>query len=132
MKRYIALLLCMAVAFGAAACQKTPESPIVVGKNADNLIEQATGDDGSTVLPLREQLSAPDMMDVTVEEDHFTILAHAAVRLPETDTIPMITVKAGCFSQELINRLWDLLIGDNPMYACPAFEHVVGGLAAAH
>ena len=49
-------------------------------------------------MPLREQLSAPDMMDVTVEEDHFTILAHAAVRLPETDTIPMITVKAGCFS----------------------------------
>ena len=28
----------------------------------------------------------------------------------------MITVKAGYFSQELINRLWDLLIGDNPMY----------------
>ena len=116
MKRYIAILLITVMAIGAAACQKTPESPIVVGKNADNLIEQATGDDGSTVLPLREQLSAPDMMDVTVEEDNFTILAHAAVRLPETDAIPMITVKAGCFSQELINRLWDLLIGDNPMY----------------
>ena len=67
MKRYIAILLITVMALGAAACQKTPESPIVVGKNADNLIEQATGDDGSTVLPLREQLSAPDMMDVTVE-----------------------------------------------------------------
>lgn len=117
MKRIIYLLLTALIFIGMlSACQKTPESPIVVGKNADNLIEQATGDDGSAVLPLREQLSAPDMMDVTVEEDHFTILAHAAVRLPETDTIPMITVKAGYFSQELINRLWDLLIGDKPMY----------------
>ena len=116
MKRYIAILLCMAVAAGVAACQPTPEKAVVVKKDTERMIEQATGDDGSTVLPLREQLSAPDMMDVTVEEDHFTILAHAAVRLPETDAIPMITVKAGCFSQELINRLWDLLIGDKPMY----------------
>ena len=35
MKRYIAILLCMAVAAGVAACQKTPESPIVIGKNLD-------------------------------------------------------------------------------------------------
>ena len=33
MKRYIAILLCMAVAFGAAACQPTPEQDIVVGKD---------------------------------------------------------------------------------------------------
>ena len=52
MKRYRAILLCMAVAAGAAACQKTPESPIVVGKNAENLIGQATGDEGATPLPL--------------------------------------------------------------------------------
>ena len=116
MKKIIAIFIIAVMAFTTAACQKTPESPIVVGKNADNLIEQATGDEVATPLPLQEQLSAPDMMDVTVEEDNFTILAHAAVRLPETDAIPMITVKAGYFSQELINRLWDLLIGDNPMY----------------
>ena len=47
MKKIIAILLITIMAIGAAACQKTPESPIVVGKNADNLIEQATGDDGS-------------------------------------------------------------------------------------
>lgn len=116
MKKVIAILLITVMAFGAAACQKTPESPIVVRKNAENLIEQATADDGSAASSLREQLSAPDMMDVMVEEDHFTILANAAVRLPETDTIPIITVKAGSFSQELINGLWDLLIRDKNMY----------------
>lgn len=117
MKRTISIVLFAGMILSLfTACQETPESPIVVGKNAENLIEQATGDEGSTPLPLREQLVAPDMMDVTVEEDNFTILAHAAVRLPETDAIPMITVKAGSFSQELINGLWDLLIGDKSMY----------------
>ena len=41
MRRYIAILLCMVVAAGVAACQKTPESPIVIGKNLDRLLEKA-------------------------------------------------------------------------------------------
>ena len=41
MKRYIAILLCMAVAFGAAACQPTPEQAIVVKKDTERMIEQA-------------------------------------------------------------------------------------------
>ena len=41
MKRYIAILLITVMAFGAAACQKTPESPIVIGKNLDRLLEKA-------------------------------------------------------------------------------------------
>ena len=40
MKRYIAILLCMAVAAGVAACQPTPEQDIVVGKDTDRLIEK--------------------------------------------------------------------------------------------
>lgn len=117
MKKTICIILSALMTFAVlSGCQKTPDNPIVVGKNAENLIEQATADDGSAALSLREQLSAPERLDVTVEEDHFTILAHAAVRLPETDTIPIITVKAGSFSQELINGLWDLLIRDKNMY----------------
>ena len=41
MKRYIAILLITVMAIGAAACQKTPESPIVIGKNLDRLLEKA-------------------------------------------------------------------------------------------
>ena len=41
MKRYIAILLCMAVAAGVAACQPTPEQAVVVGKDTDRLIDKA-------------------------------------------------------------------------------------------
>ena len=48
MKRYIAILLCMAVAAGVAACQPTPESSIVVGSepnytSADDKCRQGSG-----------------------------------------------------------------------------------------
>jgi hypothetical protein len=116
MKRFTAILLSIFTLFTLTACQPTPEAAVVMQKDTDRMVEQATGDGESAALPLREQLAAPDMMNVTAEEDGFTILAHAAVILPETDAIPVITVKAGSFSQELTNRLWDLLIGDKAMY----------------
>lgn len=42
MKKVIAILLIAVMALGTAACQKTPESPIVVGKNNEKLIEKAS------------------------------------------------------------------------------------------
>ena len=116
MKRFTAILLSIFTLFALTACQPTPEAAVVMQKDTDRMVEQATGDGESAALPLREQLAAPDMMNVTAEEDGFTILAHASVILPETDAIPVITVKAGSFSQELTNILWDLLIGDKAMY----------------
>lgn len=42
MKKVITILLLIAVmVFGAVACQKTPDSPIVVGKDNEKLIEKA-------------------------------------------------------------------------------------------
>ena len=41
MKKIIAILLITIMAIGAAACHKTPESPIVIGKNLDKLLEKA-------------------------------------------------------------------------------------------
>lgn len=116
MKRTLCLLTALLLAALLPACQPTPDSPIVIEKDTDTLLEQATRDRESAALPLREQLSAPDWMDVMAQDGDFTILAHAAVHLPETDTIPIISVKAGTFSQELIDKLWDLLIGDKAMY----------------
>ena len=116
MKRFTAILLSIFTVFALTACQPTPEAAVVMRKDTDRMVEQAVGDGESAALPLREQLAAPDMINVTAEEDGFTILAHASVILPETDAIPVITVKAGSFSQELTNRLWDLLIGDKAMY----------------
>lgn len=39
--RAACLLLAALLAYGAAACRKTPESPIVIGKENDGYAEQA-------------------------------------------------------------------------------------------
>ena len=48
MKKIIAILLITIMAIGAAACQKTPESPIVVGKNQEAMLEKATDEQSGT------------------------------------------------------------------------------------
>ena len=52
MKKIIAILLITVMAFGAAACQKTPESPIVVGKDNNRMIEQADGQAAPAEMPV--------------------------------------------------------------------------------
>ena len=53
MKKRIAILLITIMAIGAAACQKTPESPIVVGKDYEAMIEQAMTSDDSPYFSSR-------------------------------------------------------------------------------
>ena len=60
MRRYIAILLCMAVAAGVAACQPTPEQDIVVGKDTDRLIENAAKD---TSAPFPSDASGCDLYE---------------------------------------------------------------------
>jgi len=115
-KLLVMLLAALMVLPSFTACQKTPESPIVVNKNAENLVEKAAGDSGAGAGSLREQVLAPDVMDIETKTEHFSVVAHAEVKLPQTDTIPMILVKTGMFSQETVNRLWQILIGDRTMY----------------
>ena len=66
MKRYIAILLITVMAIGAAACQKTPESPIVIGKDYETMIEQAmTSDESTAEKALKDAVQAPDNFLIT-------------------------------------------------------------------
>ena len=76
MKRYIAILLCMAVAAGVAACQPTPESSIVVGSEPN----YTSADDKCTI----GELIIPE---IWIEKDMETsktyrISADACIEVP--------------------------------------------------
>ena len=61
MRRYIAILLCMAVAVGAVACQPTPEQAVVVKKDTERMIEQAmTSDESTAEKAMKDAVQAPD------------------------------------------------------------------------
>ena len=110
MKRYIAILLCMAVAFGAAACQPTPEQDIVVGKDTDRLIDKAS--EGLSDESVAEKVNAPLRYEADfVSSDGMTAVSvNAAVDVPEASTAPIIRISTGSISQEQADVLLHELV----------------------
>ena len=133
MKKVIAILLITVMAFGAAACQKTPESPIVVGKDNERMIEQAIS---STQVPAvvtedsEEDISYGELCarygcpehwqtELSEADGKLTVAADVQITLPSVVNIPMARVSAGRFSQDMVYKLFHALCGDTPMYRLP-------------
>ena len=110
MKRYIAILLCMAVAIGVAACQPTPEKAVVVGKDTDRLIDKAS--EGLGDESVAEKVNAPLRYEADfVSSDGMTAVSvNAAVDVPEASTAPIIRISAGSISQEQADVLLHELV----------------------
>ena len=85
MKKVITILLLIAVmVFGAVACQKTPDSPIVVGKDNEKLIEKAVASsDTPFSAPSRYSADEP----LTNPQGSLTVNVDAAVIVPNSDEL---------------------------------------------
>ncbi len=130
MKRIICIILAAILFACLAGCQKSPESPIVVGKNVDLLIDKATeadsDEDTQTPAPeasdysalLAEKLGVPErfITDASYSDERLKISADAEIILPNAAALPVMRVEPENFSQELADKLYDVLIGDTLMY----------------
>jgi hypothetical protein len=110
------------------ACQKTPESSIVQEKNLENLIVKAIGDDEpatsantefdyANTVDLAALLDVPQkyISDRDFPVDWLTLTADAEFDLPNY-AMPLLRVEAMDFEQEFADRIYELLIGDKPMF----------------
>jgi hypothetical protein len=126
MKRITAILLSAAIIFTLTACQKTPETPIVQEKNVDRLIEKAGGEQASegnnelTQIDLAEKLGVPEryVSQRTYPSEKLTLNADAEITLPNY-AMPVVRIEPAEFSQEFVNKVYDVLIGDTPMFEQP-------------
>ena len=119
MKRYIAILLCMAVAAGVAACQKTPESPIVVGKNNEKLIEKAvTSRDTPFSAPSRYSADEP----LTNPQGSLTVNVDAAVIVPNSDGLSTARVEKHLFTEAECQTYIAALFDGQTTYSGDVFE----------
>lgn len=120
MKRIITMLLILTCVFGAAGCQKTPESPIVVGKDQQIMIEKAAETLPPEVekLPLTERYAVKEHLEKSVTEldGKLVIEVDADISVPAVDKLPIVTVKPANFSQDTIYALFGILCGDTAMY----------------
>lgn len=101
MKKIIAILLITIMAIGAAACQKTPESPIVVGKDYEAMIEQAmTSDDSTAEKVLKDTVQAPDTFVFNYSSDSFSISSNVQLNLPEVPKVSIFQAEPRDFTLE--------------------------------
>lgn len=111
----LALLLILSVLSG---CHKTPDSPIVVGKSNEQMIEKAqeTAQNTNNALSLREKTQAPQSLAYDLTNNNMIICVNAPVNVPAGSEMNIIRVKAGDFSQEQVTALWNELIGNTEMF----------------
>ena len=123
MKRYIAILLCMAVAVGAVACQPTPERAVVVGKDTDRLIENAAKDTSAPFpsdasgCDLYERIGAPETYSAELVSSggKLHVFADARVVLPSCE-LPIVRMKPVEFTQAQAKQFAAVLIDSDAKF----------------
>ena len=113
-----ALIICVAMLLSMAACQKSPDSSLVVNKDFDKLIEEAEGTDTGKV-------KIEDIADIEYE-DYVTsfedsdlgvkVNVNAKVDIPKADHLSVFRVKQAPFTQDFIDKVRTELMGDTPIY----------------
>lgn len=116
--RICSFILCFAMLTSMAACQKSPDSSLVVNKDFDKLIEEAEGTD-------TEKVKIEDIADIEYE-DYITsfedsdlgvkVNVNAKVDIPKADHLSVFRVKQASFTQEFIDKVRAELMGDGAVY----------------
>ena len=102
-------------------CQQTPETVIVVQKDADAFIEKAQATPELDVQPqassLREQTGAEERVEYseTALDGRLAIQVNAPVILPDAATMPVLRVKAVDFSEEISIAFFNKLCNGDVM-----------------
>lgn len=119
-KRIITIVLILGIILSLNACQSTPEDDIVVQKDQERMIEAANSDNGnSEATTLLEKVDAPETYknSFTGADGKLIVNVDATVSVPDTDAIPICRVYSSGFSEELADKVYQLLCGGTKMYA---------------
>lgn len=128
-------------------CQATPDEPVVIQKDMEQMIVKGVGDETATsifetetaieAMPEREAVSiedyaelcahygVPERFQTTIAERNLNINCDVQIELPNTLTLPMARVVAGKFSQDRVYALFNALCGDTQMYLVPGIRDKV-------
>lgn len=116
----LALLLILSMLSG---CYKTPDSPIVVGKNSEQMLEAAQKpaaeqkNEGSESVNLYDRLNAPHdyKVELTSKKDKLSVYADAQILLPSSE-LPVVRVRPVEFTLEQVKRFAEVLMGSDAKF----------------
>ena len=129
MRSALVLLLLLA-AVVLAGCQQTPEQPVVVQKDMEQMIEKgmtqseapgtASPEAALDYAALCAHYGVPERFEKSIHEGSLTINSDVPIELPEALSLPMVRVEAAKFSQDRVYALWDALCDGRHMVLMPS------------
>jgi hypothetical protein len=103
----LTLLLILNVLTG---CQKTPDSPIVVGKDYEDMLEKAKdSSDSQAGVSIMDSIQAPDTFVYDYSGNNLTISANVGLTIPEVSGVPILRVTPKDFSLDQALLIVDTL-----------------------
>ena len=125
MRKTLIILLSIAITMAlATGCQATPDKPVVIQKDMEQMIDSAKEGDEDTVI--LKALDVPDIYqkDLTSAKGNVIVNVDANVVMPNTDKIPTATVDKQVFSQEIADKLMELLLQGQTLYDMEEYEQM--------
>lgn len=120
MKKLMCMLTCFVLLL-LCACQPTPEKPVVIQKDMEQMLEKAQAApeadlEASPETSLSERYAIPQQMKlaITGAEGRLSISIDAPVTVPERE-LPLARVSPAQFGQDTVTAFYDALVGDTPM-----------------
>lgn len=129
MKKIICIIAIAVVSLSImVGCQKTPESPVVVGKDNDKMIETAESLEDKS-LTIREQVSAPESVKMNFKDQSGKIKfsVDAEVIVPDAEASKIIRVTAHEITQDEVDAWTELLFADETLYTLESFDQPTKG-----
>ena len=117
-KKLGAFIICVSMLSSMAACQKSPDSSLVVNKDFDKLIEEAEGTDTekTNINDILEQNFDTYITTIKSDDLGVTVNVDAKVDIPQTDKLSIFRVEQENFSQDLIDKIRKELLGNTKLY----------------
>ena len=110
MKKTLCAALAAMTFLCLAACQKTPEKPIIIGKqNNDWRVNTAPAEKIT-------EIDAPESYEAAFTEGDLTVNINAAVDCPKDRPFPVYVLSKSSFTQEQADKIISALIGDAELY----------------
>lgn len=113
MKRLLIILLVIVMTMSSLGCQATPEKPVVIGKDTEQLIDAVTKNEDKKTLV--EMVNAPDKMELSAQDSKGTVTvnADAEVFVPDATEISTLRVKKHSFTQAEADKTLQYFIGNS-------------------
>ena len=120
MNKIMAFLAVFTVIISLAGCQRTPDTPVVIGKNYEQMIKLALSGQ-QTDAPVAEQVGAPERytLDSPLKNapGNLEVYVDAAVVVPDTSQMTTARVSRHSFTLEECTKYVQVLFGGQKTYS---------------